>query len=938
MLNVWQLQESINASILALVNSENKSQEYTALDDLYVHISQYRENRQEIRKLAIGIDQSFEENLNRLCKFMVSHILKSKYVCINHDALVKLQSLLIDICYKDSTIKTNVDAELKAVIHIWRVAYCKSGTFETCGSSVASISVDYAVLISDLIPIAGEQSIPLIFILLEILKYAENKRIVSNVLNILSCIPSGIDITKVYPGIISRIVSKLSHLNENQFSIAIKTLSVLLVGSIKCDEFIPKTLQWVEHVLHKYAKPYRNHLLPLIKTCISINIICKRLQDPISQFILKYETVELAPFIRSSFCELKVALRSLVTRSLKEPNEESLRIYNGYLKLLEVIPAIEVDFYLALGFLLQFDFYQGCFETRATYNRKYDVDVDIKLPNANTSGVKIGTRIWIIKEKQCANKNTTVGNCVIQSIKSESKSCSLIIPSIANIHSSAVTPKQPLIEVVCASDNNVEGSNSTLQESPDTRGTLVDFDSMLKGCAINTKVMDFEKVQEDKVLSLFENVAGHHFKSLGKNLQLDTLYNITNSLVFNRVDIETAMLACRLLHLFSIFTRVISIEEFKHVGIAFLQSMVNDSFFNFVLAHDPCEPIIVLLKARFTCALSQLLYKACREQIDILPREQFGSLLFWLLPECMSDSPMVSFNSIRLFKVLNLTHLQFSLVQEPMLRVYFNSMVNKSIQSLAVDDVGVYAIRVCDVVYCISRTDFADSKSIFDLCLAISDYAFKLNDPATHQMGIGDVSTMLYTFNHLLVALYKCPKCIMESKFEGQVIDFNLAIATLVATRVRYYVNGAKIGHLSLVALYRCFKIFSQNVKVFHVRLGEMWDVIEFALEGNKSNYGNLIVLMAIIQLMLEHGFVLMQHRMRESMPIMIDILNKVDISSAHKYNQSQKYRAVVSVLHVVAKVASMVENRDLFSLCLHAALVACENRTLVKPKCTRAP
>ncbi|AFZ81048.1 hypothetical protein BEWA_004560 [Theileria equi strain WA] len=894
----------LNREIVALVGAKNSQDECKSLDSIRTALESFKipENGRDNRNRQTL--KEFLGNLERVLQLFCTRILRLKdsqsqeVICL----YLSLISVLLDLLGS----RPLGDPVCMVVIHSWKVLFCGESGLDTQPEVV--IKGEHALKeLLNLICIAlerykcGPRISDLIYILLEIFKYTGSRAFASRIITLLTNIPDGTCIDQVYPGLVSRVTSKLSDLNESTFSEAIKCQTVWICrvleakeakvgdvhrikmpgsstsGSEQGDETLEKTEKLISHIVTKYRdKDAVTNVL--CTSCMNFEVLDRETRLVIAKPVIKAcasdESVRNA--VKNSTFSFKLIMRDVVTKSVNEMEEDALQVYRGYLSIKDEIPC-DIDFYIMLKFFLNnMTGKMTDVNEVSTFNHKNlidSLDFDHSVPSESVPALSTGefTAVTIMHFDKLPfdTKVNSFYNVVslFSSKKQDLTNLSKSLELLCIIVSSILNPFSASLDDENTSDV-AEEITSILQDFKD----IFLKDGMFKVLAKSDDV-ELNNVVKFRIISLFRLV----------------IANSTGPFLTHR---DVTSILC---------------------------SIMPEYNSDFVKISQASGELLRAMNAYF---------------------------LRFLIPKG---------TRIGTTETLSLCNGTGSEGIRPLLSYYTNNILTRVMDSLENHRAAM------DIIYILTsfeNTNF-NPKLLFDLVVALCkhfDYVQLIQKAETKSITLSH----FYSFNYILCFIkkygisYQIERDVDQkmsknaSQKEADDIietgegDVVLSIVTLIITRVRYHIiHLDHLGYSGLLALYRCLILLLSNQYILGIRVHEVWDCLSHSFEMNARNFRNVSIILDIFVFLATHLYDFLERRLVFILHLQcirtLEIVEQLEemvladpqiVTDADEVNGTIRFKCYSKILQLTEIISSHVENRAMFAKIAVIALKMSSQKT----------
>eukprot|EP00371_Babesia_bovis_P000434 XP_001609081.1 hypothetical protein [Babesia bovis T2Bo] len=380
-----ELQQRLNAALMLWSGAGSHLEKTQRMQDLLdqslalisgLHGSSHI-NRDILNWISRNVLSVVNVVLNHMCSLSRADIDGQLYVQKGH-ILVKMLLIVLQHPSEDQCLRTKV--LLCGVLTSWRILFSNSDT-NMC-SSLASFRRS-SLVVGDILELCtgifsslerDEHSITMCMILLEILSFSDTPRHRSAVLDCLAHVPPDPVVARIYPGLVSRVVSILSELRESDFGRAMNVLKSWIPKALACDcsgeacwrrsdanmaKNAHKTSEAIVMVFKKYARVFPSHMTDLSIACLRCACLSQEVIHCIQNhviFILDTDKLlgEARCIAAASSIAFKLSLRSEVTSQLSscQDPQRTLAIYLGYADLEKHVSGLsQIDPYVVMEML-----------------------------------------------------------------------------------------------------------------------------------------------------------------------------------------------------------------------------------------------------------------------------------------------------------------------------------------------------------------------------------------------------------------------------------------------------------------------------------------------------------------------------------------------------------------------------------------------------------
>eukprot|EP00375_Theileria_parva_P001149 XP_763820.1 hypothetical protein [Theileria parva strain Muguga] len=474
MLNIYEVQCSLNRAVSSVFYLNGPEDElnslkllHSALESLNIpnsspNFDKFNTNSDEFgcnlikNELKEDFNQ-FLDNLSRVLFLFSTRLLKIR------DLNPEFSHLYIKIFLKLTNILKYYKFEYKSdilslsLVKVWSEVLCTNDTSQINSETLSKNSDIFSdflpLLLNVFSSLENEKELnKILYIILEIFRNTDSDEFIQEILESLEFIPCNLNVFEVYPGLVSRIVNKVSSLNRTLFSKSVDCLTVwfkyflnsrnqnyssnlndlsYIINNKEDDDLLEKTVESISYIIKRFRNKHNNRVCLFCTDLIEYEFLDDNLKYTLAGVILDSITNE---DIKSQICKsletapvsFKLILRDVVTKSINENDENSVKTFNSFLIISDLI-SWKLDNYFVLKFLLnslKVDFSE-VLETRLV-NKKYLVDtndtfsdeISLKPTEKNTISMlyfsKLTTEVKLDSISNLISLYEKVDNCEIK--------------------------------------------------------------------------------------------------------------------------------------------------------------------------------------------------------------------------------------------------------------------------------------------------------------------------------------------------------------------------------------------------------------------------------------------------------------------------------------------------------------------------------------------
>ncbi|KAK1441789.1 hypothetical protein BgAZ_501210 [Babesia gibsoni] len=788
-------------------------------------------------------------------------------------AVMELMKLMVEL-HIDTPAASSII--VLGIAHVWRLLFCQSDS--TMDTTTERLRLHSAKLV-DLLHLVTcaysnldcqQHYVQLCYIMLELFRLTDVKQHICSTLDTLATLPMNVDLFQIYPGLVSRIVVKLSKLRESEFASAMNVLSVWIKGALNeriCSEcksqtaetiaaMASKTSEAICHIFNKYSKVYGQHMSGLCAACLT----CSGMSSDAFQCLYQYLVMLLCDQARIQLVReillkspdnAKLGLWREVTSFIKSKDPDAIKVYLGYMELYSSVPGLEeLDSYIATGLIygsvnlptIESDSSVKSFSALALFDdRMIDLCVNSEQEQLFTKAAALCVaKMPLTMQKQCIS---TLIDCLIN--KNED---TLAVARVLTILHGFLSAGDPQL------------------------GTVI----------------------PDLVDTIMVNVLPKHRQNA--IVELSSIYLL--SVVFSLYCPELPQQQICDILFWSLPLCVSGNEKTVNSARVLLAKMSTHQLKKSGAANDTgVRPLLRYYK--------NLLVSRCIRELRNTQGivENVAKVIYALLCYCQLGVKDIFDVTLELDKCCQ--HQEM-----------VGTMPDLSRVATKREEVNLHAL------YCYAH-----------LARYIDEQFDQLWKPEElmdeKRLPIDSLATSTAIVTH---KSGKDVELGEEVTYEQDFRDKRLAVATLISTRCRYYICGSstEARNAALFAIHRCIGAFSRNIPVMRIRLYETWDSLFLCMEQNIGNLRTMASIFGILTIAANKSFDFVERWLIDILDklseMLIEECKSNNVTMADEANASIRFKFSIAMLHFILEVSSHVINRDLFSKLFLVVLLMCRS------------
>ncbi|UKJ89483.1 hypothetical protein MACJ_002734 [Theileria orientalis] len=908
MIDILEIQCSLNRAVSSVFGISKTENELNSLKSLCSALDRLNRDCDDVKKDKSALNYSkydcngnyyqFLENLRKLLLLFAQRLVNLKLVESELAHLYIKIFLNITNTFKRNNIAFQTELLCICVFKIWCNILCINDSNKIDEESFEKNKVifeDYVPLVVNVYKCGKNQKewSKVLYIILEVLKNTQDEQLLNQIFECLEYIHTGLKVNEVYPGVVSALINKLNKLSRRQFIKSVNTLIVwfraflegknessvsdlnylknILDEKEEKDELLNKTKESLGYLIRRFRNTHSEAVTMVCLSCVDYEILENELRLQMCKCILesvmkKDGRGEIKNKIEELSVSSKLIIRDIVTEGISEPGSKAIETFEGYLRIRGCF-LWEIDEYMVVKFLIdnvEVD-YEGMDE-KVTVNKKYLVDASGTISAIGDSTV----RKW----------EETVSFCIkyFEGISKEKK-----VGIFTNL--------------------------LLILKNSNTTSVYVRALHVLNYLLVSGKGKE-RFISEDMIMELRSLTISKDMFAMSKRVEDTLVANVTK---------------VKLMDLLSVVIRsddrgTLSHREVETILFAVIPEINSD----YIRISQSSTKVMKELKEYFNRYIGRDAAEVCTEVNDeIHSNEQHSGLQQQPQQIQQQRDEETEFRQL--------------------LEYYTNSLIKKVINNIS--DRGV-----SDVVYTLTSFNNArvDLKVIFDLTVQFCKYF----DDFTITQGYDfdeKLTEVLYSFNYMLIYMkrylidsrsmecsiandsessYKLensadvepskpeyPEDIMDEDGKG---DFVLSVATLIMTRVRYYIadKSTNVKYLALLPLIRTLEISSKNEYIYRIRVHEIWDSLVHSLENNMNQYRIVSILLKIFMSIVKNVYEFVEKRLIRIFEVMEEVVFEDEhiVGVADERNGTIRYKCYLEISEFLEEVSKKVVNRVIFS------------------------
>lgn len=803
------------------------------------------------------------------------------------------------------------------IAHLWRLLFCPSdSSMDTTAEVLRLRSVQLKEVLL-LVTSAyrrldcGQNAIQLCYIMLEVFRHSDVAQHISNIITTLKRVPNGVNLAHIYPGLVSRIVVNLSKLRESDFEGVMHVLESWISNTLTCEctgdrcrkkadptleAMAVKTSDAIRHIFKKYSATYSQYMVGLCAACLRCGCLSPEAFRCLQLFLVQLLGDEGSwPAVRRvigpASLHVKTGFWREVTSCLRSNTPEALKVYLGYVDLLSHMSDLEeLDDYVTME--LVYGAVEPLYVDSAAAATNFaglalcDKAMDLGMfePDNDALFTRVASqhiaRMPPPRQRQCMSN-------ALNYLLSVDDDTAVVARLLTLLHGFLIPGSEALHEIIPEVVDVVlvkvvgQGIATPMVQVCTLSVLSVVFDlysvevpheqiSDILFWSLPLCVSGSEQILNHS-RALLSALSRHHMRTIGgtEEVGVEPLLHYYKNLVVSRCVRE----------LRNRTSTAEDVANVLHVFLCYNKLDVKD-LFDITLELDRfCQP-------SESAGTMPNLSRTVEAKGDV---KLYGLYCYAFIAHYID----------RRFDVL----LQESLpIQVPTLQ--YNP--DRSAEALLDSKESHTSV---EHNYTIKQpTGLATYESLSDTPIKTA-LSLKGSAEVSSAAPVGEVYTGTLDFK-----------------------DKRLAVATLIATRCRYYIcePSAEARQVSMFALHKCIRAFSHNVPVMRIRLYESWDPLFVCMEHNMRNLRIMTSIFGILRIAVRHAYDFVERWLVDIMNRLCDMLveecSANSVTRADEANRSIRFKFASTMLEFVQDVSSRVVNRVLFSKLLLVALLMCRS------------
>ncbi|UKK02493.2 hypothetical protein MACK_002586 [Theileria orientalis] len=960
MIDILEIQCSVNravSSVFGISKTENELNSLkslcSALDRLNKDSSDLKRDRSIVNYAKYdcnGNYYQFLENLRKLLLLFAQRLVNLKSVESELAHLYIKIFLNITNTFKRNNIAFQTELLCIGIFKIWCNILCINNSNKIDEESFKKnkeIFEDYVPLVLNVYKCSKNEKewSKLLYIILEVSKNTQDEELLNQIFEGLEYVHTGLNVNEVYPGVVSALINKLKELTRKQLIKSVKTLIVwfraflegknessvsdlnylknILNKKEEKDELLNKTKESLGYLIRRFRNTHEEAVTMVCLSCVDYEILENELRLQMCKCIVKSVMkkdgcCEIKKKIEGLSVSSKLIIKDMVTEGISEPGCKSIETFEAYLRMRNCFPW-EIDEYMVIKFLID-NVEVDCegIDEKLTVNKKYLVDESGTISTIGDSMVRRWeeTGSFCIKYFEGISKEKKIGIFTnLMTILKNSNTTSVYVRALHVLN----------YLVVSGTGKESFMSEDTIME---LRSLIISKDMFAMSKRVEeTLVANVIKVKLMDILSVVirsderGTVSHREFETILFNVILEINSDYT------RILQSSTKLMKELKEYFN-----------KHIGGDSLEvcTGINDEIdSNGRNSELERSQLLEIQQPQLLQSQQQL-----QSQQLLQSQQQLQSQQLLQLQQQLQQQPQL----LQSQQQLQSQQLQTQLIEFRLLLEYYtNSLIKKVISNI--DDRGV-----SDVVYTLTsfKNSRVDLKAIFDLTVQFCKYF----DDFTVTQGYDfdeKLIEVLYSFNYMLMYMkryliearsteysiandsentYKLetsadieesgPEYLENVMDEDGKGDFVLSVATLIMTRMRYYVSDKSnnVKYLALLALSRTLEISCKNEYIYRIRVHEIWDCLIHSLENNMNQYRIVSILLKIYKSIVKNVYEFVEKRLIRMFEVMEEVVFEDEqiVGVADERNGTIRYKCYLEMSEFLEEVSKRVVNRVIFS------------------------